>query len=51
MNIQEEPLRNAINAAYARIARSGSMMSTTQAAAIVESIQLAVVPVAKKDAR
>lgn len=44
MNIQEEPLRNALNAAYAQISRSGSMMPKSEVLAIVESIQLAVIP-------
>lgn len=44
MNIQSEPLREALNAAYAKISRSGSTMPTSEALAIVERIQLAVLP-------
>jgi hypothetical protein len=46
MNIQEEPLRSALNAAYAQIAGSASSMPTKDVLAMVERIQLAIKPAA-----
>lgn len=48
MNIQEIPLRMALNAAYAQLSRSGPTISKEDAIKMLESIQLAIKPAQRK---